>query len=221
MSETITPISLALPLRMGAVNCYLVDTGAGHVLIDTGGPNRRVQLEAELARAGCGPGDLRLIVLTHGDFDHIGNAAYLRERHGAPIAMHRDDVGMAEQGDMFWNRANRNALLGRVAPALFGFGAAERFTPDLFVGDGDDLAAYGFDARVISLPGHSAGSIGVLTSSGDLFCGDLLENTKGPALNALMPNPAAGRASVERLREKGVRTVYPGHGRLFLLADLP
>ena len=88
---------VSLPWRLGTVNCYVVDSGAGLVLIDTGSPNGRAVLVAELVRAGCRPGDLKLIVLTHGDFDHAGNAAYLREKYGAPIAMHRDDAGMAEQ----------------------------------------------------------------------------------------------------------------------------
>jgi hydroxyacylglutathione hydrolase len=54
-----------------------------------------------------------LIVITHGDFDHIGNAAYLRQKFGAKIAMHADDVGMAERGDMFWNRKKGNRLYSR------------------------------------------------------------------------------------------------------------
>ena len=221
LAHTITPIVLTFPLNMGAVNCYLLDTGAGYVLIDTGSPNRRADVDAALARGGCGPGDLKLIVLTHGDFDHIGNAAYLRARTGAQVAMHRGDLGMAEAGDMYANRGKRNALIARVTPLLVGFGTAERFTPDLYVADGDSLTEYGFDARVISLPGHSAGSIGILTADGDLFCGDLLENTRQPALNSIMPDPVAARHSVEKLKAMRVGTVYPGHGRPFPLVDLP
>ena len=77
-----------------------------------------------------------MIVITHGDFDHIGNAAYLRQKFGAKIAMHADDVGMAERGDMFWNRKKGNRLLRSLAPSLFRFGAADRFQPDAIVADG-------------------------------------------------------------------------------------
>ncbi|GAG68637.1 unnamed protein product, partial [marine sediment metagenome] len=79
--------------------------------IDTGGSNKRHDLENELDRAGCQPGNLNLIVLTHGDFDHTGNAAYLRKKFGTKIAMHSADSGMAEQGDMFWNRNKPNFLI--------------------------------------------------------------------------------------------------------------
>ena len=85
--------------------------------------------------------------------------------------------------------------------------------------DGDDLSEYGFDARVLSIPGHSKGSIGVLTAAGDLFCGDLLENAKEPATNSIMDDPAACGASLETLQHFEINTVYPGHGRPFPMAS--
>jgi glyoxylase-like metal-dependent hydrolase (beta-lactamase superfamily II) len=219
--EKIKIITLSLPLKMGTVNCYLVETGTGFVLVDTGSSNRRAELESELASAGCMPGRLKLIVLTHGDFDHTGNAAYLREKLGAPIAMHPDDAGMAEHGDMFWNRSSANKLIGLMAPILFRFPQSNRFTPDLPVEDGDDLSPHGFDARVLSIPGHSKGSIGILTPGGDLFCGDLLENTKGPAAGSIVDDPAACAASLARLQGLPITTVYPGHGRPFPIDSFP
>ena len=215
MSTNIKLIALALPYKLGTVNCYLVTTDTGHLLIDTGSSNQRARVEEALRSAGCQPGDLKLIILTHGDFDHTGNAAYLHEKWRAPLAMHTADAGMLERGDMFWNRKKGNAMLRKIAPALFGFGQAQRGKPDLILADGDDLSAYGWDAQVLHLPGHSAGSIGVLTAAGDLFCGDLLDNTKRPALNSIMDDVPAAQASVERLKSCGVKIVYPGHGQPF------
>jgi len=215
MPQEIMTITLPLVLNWGGVNCYLVRTDAGHVLVDTGGSNKRKELARRLESLGCGPGDLRLIVLTHGDFDHIGNAAHLRRRFGAKIAMHRDDSGMAERGDMFWNRRKGGALIRMLVPLLFRLGRKDRFQPDIYLDDGDSLKEHGLDAKVIALPGHSRGSIGILTAGGDLLCGDLLESTKGPALNAIMDDPEAAEASVERLRGLPIRTVYTGHGGPF------
>jgi hydroxyacylglutathione hydrolase len=221
MPQEIAIIRLALPYRMGSVNCYLVQVDSGYVLIDTGGSNKRTELENELIRSGCEPGHLKLILLTHGDFDHTGNAAYLRQTFGAKIAMHQDDAAMAERGDMFSNRKSAKPVLRMMAPLvpiLFGFGKSKRFQPDFCLGDGDGLSEYGFDAQVLSIPGHSKGSIGILTASGDLFCGDLLENSGRPALGSIMDDLAAAKASVERLASLQVRTVYPGHGKPFALA---
>lgn len=214
-SKTIIPIRLPLPYHLGQVNCYLIKTAAGYLLIDSGGSNQRAALERALDLAGCKPGALKLILLTHGDFDHTGNAAYLRQKFGAAIALQEGDAGMAEHGDMFWNRKRPNALVRKLASLLFAFGEDSRFTPDRSLEDGDDLSGYGLDARVLSLPGHSLGSTGVLTAGGDLFCGDLLDNTRRPALNSLIDDPQVARASLEKLKKLPVGTVYPGHGDPF------
>ena len=101
MSPIIKTITLKHFIR---VNCYLIKTDTGHILIDTGFASRRTQLEHALTEAGCEPGKLALIVLTHGDSDHVGNAPYLREKYGAKIALHSADWGMVEHADMTWER---------------------------------------------------------------------------------------------------------------------
>jgi len=104
-----------------------------------------------------------------------------------------------------------------IIPILSGFGKAERFTPDLYLEDGDDLSDYGCDNKVVYIPGHSKGSVGILTTGGDLFCGDLFENTDTPGLNSIMDDPATANASVEKLQGLEIHTVYPGHGEPFPL----
>ena len=217
MSQEIRTIRLRLPYHLGSVNCYLVETDTGHVLIDTASSNQRADLERELDRAGCRPGNVALIVLTHGDFDHSGNAAYLRNKFAAPLAIHAADAGVLESGDMFWSRKTDNGVLGRLSGRLFGFGKAERCRPDISLDDSFSLSKYGLDARVLSLPGHSLGSIGILTAGAGLFCGDLLINTKTPALNSIMDDRVAAKASVESLRSLKINTVYPGHGEPFAM----
>ena len=82
-----------------------------------------------------------------------------------------------------------------------------------------DLSDYGFHATVLSIPGHSKGSIGVLTAAGDLLCGDLFDNTKSPVLNAIMDDLDAAHASVAKLSQLTIHTVYPGHGKPFPMED--
>ena len=215
MPQEIKTINLLLPYRLGSVNCYLIKTNTGYILIDTGCTRKRTDLVKELESAGCKPGNLQVIVLTHGDFDHSGNAAYLRKKFGARIAMHHDDSAMVEGGNMFWNRSKSNILIRMIAPILFRFGKSERFKPDSYIEDGEDLSENGFDARVLHIPGHSKGSIGILTSSGDLFCGDLLANVDKPEVWSIIDDSVAAHASVEKLKRLQINTVYPGHGQPF------
>ena len=197
------------------VNCYLARIGDKFVLIDTGITNKRDVIEKKLENAGCQPGNLVLIVLTHGDFDHSGNAAYLRSKFGTQIAMHKTDSGMVERGDMLWNRNKQSILVRIMFKLFFRLSESDRFKPDLYIDEGYDFSGYGFDARVIAIPGHSKGSIGILTTSGDLFCGDLLINTDKPAKNTIIDDVDKLNASVEKLKRFQINTVYPSHGKPF------
>ena len=201
------------------VNCYLVRTGDGYILIDTGMPNKRRVIEKELESAGCQPGNLKLIVLTHGDFDHTGNAAYLRKKFNTRIAMHFSDSGMAELGDMFWNRKNPNMVIRIIFDLFFGLSKSDRFNADLYIEDGYDFSGYGFDAKVLQLPGHSKGSIGILTADGNLFCGDLLANINKPKIFSIIDDSTSANASIEKLKSLKINTVYPGHGKSFPMSS--
>lgn len=215
--------TITLHGRLYQVNCYLVRGDHGWVLIDTGLATRRAELARALEAAGCRPGGLRLILLTHGDADHAGNAAYLRGAYGAPIAAHHAEWPAVEQGNMSLSRGEMPFVRRTIAGLLFRFAGLrrpDRFQPDLALGDWDDLAIHGLDARVIHLPGHSRGSIGVLTVPGDLFCGDLLTSLGRPEPNSLVDDPADLEVSVRRARGLATGTVYPGHGVPFTMGEL-
>lgn len=221
MPPEIKAIRLQLPFPLSSVNCYLIKTDSGCVLIDTGCSNSRAELERGLLGAGCEPGRLKLIVLTHGDFDHSGNAAYLRQKFGARIAMHRQDSAMVERGDIFGGRQGGNIFFRVLVSLIFRFGWSSRFKPDLYLDDGDDLAEYGLEAGVLHIPGHSRGSIAVLTAGGQLFSGDLVVKKNRPVRNSLIDDPASASASIERLKRLKINTVYPGHGKPFPARLMP
>ena len=150
------------PIRLRGVNCYLLGAGEGFVLVDTGTPESRARLDEALERAGCRPGNLRLVVLTHGDYDHAGNARYLRERYGTKIGMHRDDSERVERADWDLGMSSKPdrftvffRVLSKVAVRLVDPSSFETFTPDVFLEDEQTLSDYGVDATVLHLPGHT------------------------------------------------------------------
>jgi hydroxyacylglutathione hydrolase len=219
MSPIVTP--LVLSSRLIRVNCYVITTDAGIVLVDTGMRKQRAELESKLCGDECGSGSIKLILITHGDFDHIGSAAYLRKKLGAPIAMHAGDVPMSVRGDMFAGRKRPNHVSRKILSLAVRFPSEDRFEPDLLVDEDSDLSEYGLvGAKVLLLRGHSAGSIGLLLTDGSLLCGDLLENRKAPRLGSIMDDVSTARASIERLGGLEIETVYPGHGRPFYWREL-
>lgn len=215
-------------INLGGVNCYLFNAGSQFVLVDSGFSGKRSQLVKELETAGVRPGNLSLIILTHGDIDHVGNAVFLREKYGAEIAMHREDSAMAEQGNMGAGRQSHPdkvsfigglvMLLGGIV-ARFDKSPLEKFSPDRYLEDGQSLAEYGLDACVVHLPGHSRGSIGILMTNNGLICGDLLWNMFRPGRHFLVDNLTDLQSSVHKLDDLHIQMVYPGHGKPFLWSD--
>lgn len=205
---------------MVSVNCYLIKTNGSFILIDTGFTNTRPGIEKELEKTGVNSDNLKLIILTHGDFDHCGNLQYLSKKFNAKTAMHKDDLGMVENGDIFWGRKKPNFFMNLLAKMLFKLDEADRLKPSVFLEDNQSLKEYGLDASVIHIPGHTKGSIGVITSDGDLFCGDFFENRKKPVLNSLMDNAADAKLSLKKINEKHIKDVYPGHGGPFRMKEV-
>jgi hydroxyacylglutathione hydrolase len=212
MTLEITPINFGGMLGYG-VSCYLVKGDDGYILIDTVISPKRIHLEQKLESTGCNPGNLKLIILTHGHGDHTGNCAYLQRKYGTQIAIHRGDLETVENTKTDIPMLERFFL--QLLAFLAGLGEIESFTPDIFLEDGQNLSAYGLDAQVIHLPGHSNGSVGILTAAGDLFCGDVFVNVKKPVRHSIVTDAAAFDASVEKLKKLGVRRVFPGHGKPF------
>jgi glyoxylase-like metal-dependent hydrolase (beta-lactamase superfamily II) len=82
-------------LGNGLVNSYLIEDGGGITIVDAGMPGQYGDLERELAAMGRTTADVRAIVLTHGDTDHVGYAARLHRETGIPVYVHTADAARA------------------------------------------------------------------------------------------------------------------------------
>ena len=166
-------MSMVQRIKCGFVNCYIVSDGDSGILVDTG---KKDNLDAVVK--ACKPYKIKLIVLTHAHCDHAENAADLSKILGAPIAMHKDDVNLIESNNNQSLKAK--AFLGKIILSAslkeFSRSKMKAFTPSVFLKDGDDLTEYDISAKVIGLPGHTKGSIGVDVDGKELMVGDALMN---------------------------------------------
>lgn len=199
------------PIILGGLagNCYLIENSNGFILIDTGSKTKRRKLIRELKKAGCSENNLKLIILTHGDFDHTGNCAFLKDNYNAKIAMHKHDVEIVRSA------SNSRSSLNPFKKLLNVVIGINSFIPDFTVDDGYNLKDFGINARIVYLPGYSKGSIGILTENGELFCGDLFINEKNPELNRMASNKRDIISSSWKLKNLYINMVYPGHGLPF------
>jgi hydroxyacylglutathione hydrolase len=158
-----------ISLKLLMSNAFLL-RGEKDILIDTGSPVDFPALTRQLNKHGVEVGDLALVVLTHVHFDHAGTVAALIKQAKCPVAVHRLEKENLESG--------RNAPiipvhpLGKMLNPFMGAGFAPA-SADILMDDALDLSPYGVAARVIFTPGHTPGSVSILTDDHQAIVGDL------------------------------------------------
>ncbi len=197
-------------IKCGNVNCYIVSENENSVLIDTCKSD-----SFDKILHICKPYNIRLILLTHGHFDHAQNAAALSKALNAPIAMHSADVELIAD--------NRSQTLGFAGlPGKLVLNASLKsfetekippFTPTVFLDEGDTLNEYGINAKILHLPGHTEGSIAVDVAGEQLLVGDALMNMFYPTASMIFHDRSAMLKSAERISSLGKRTIFFGHGK--------
>jgi glyoxylase-like metal-dependent hydrolase (beta-lactamase superfamily II) len=210
--------------RIGSdlVAVYLVADADGVTIVDAGLPGQCDELEPELAAMGRSLGDVRGVILTHGDTDHIGFAEKLRLERGVPVFVHERDATRARgevKKDISWGKIKIGPLMRFLTYSARHGGL--KITPVSEVAtftDGEVLDLPGAPV-VIHIPGHTPGSVAFHISSVDaLFVGDAM--TTGHVLTgALGPQPAPftldteqALSSLDRLDAVAAKWVLPGHG---------
>ena len=173
-------------------NCYILknpDTRDA-IVIDPGGDLTVIQDALHRADAVC-----RLILLTHGHFDHILAVGDLRGIN-IPVAIHEADAHMLTERDMF------SAIIPYdprpFEPAEYTFSKEGEYS------------VAGFDFYVIPTPGHTPGSV-CYVFDGMMFTGDTLFS-QSIGRTDLGGNEALMMRSLRALRDlPGDYDIYPGH----------
>jgi hydroxyacylglutathione hydrolase len=209
-------------IRMGFSNAYLVQGKADFVLVDAGHSNRARVFSQYLEKQGISPGQIKLIVITHVHFDHVGSLKQIKELCGCPVAIHEKEALLLRKGllvlppgtNLF---AKTASCLGRkFATRLMTFEAVE---PDILCAKDRSLESFGIYGRIISTPGHTDGSLSVLLATGEAFVGDLAANYLPFGLGPICPPFAVNVPELfkswERLLSAGATKIFPAHGRPF------
>ena len=198
----------------GRSNAFLLSSGSGRILVDTGRGNRWAVLESRLA--GFGIDRLDALVLTHAHFDHVENARRIRARYGAKVIIHEAEAGFLERGDA-------PLPAGSVLPTQIFTPRLRRFLAprfrydgcpaDLTVTDRLDLSPWGFNGYVLHTPGHCRGAMSVVLDDEIALVGDAMVNA-GPwsVFPPFADDVGLLLDSWGRLLETGCRIFLPGHG---------
>ncbi|MGA2490789.1 MAG: MBL fold metallo-hydrolase [Anaerolineales bacterium] len=200
-------------------NPYLLIDTDGLTLIDAGLPGSHRKILRYLAGLGYKPKDLKRILITHADFDHVGGLAALKAASGARIfASPVEAQAMAE------GHASRPLKPRRRITKWFFDLMAKLFKParvqvDELLSDGQILPVLG-GLRVVETPGHTPGHISLFTaSSGVLFCGDSIVSGENGLRGSHGTNnwdQAKSDESVRKQAALGAHIVCSGHGPVVL-----
>jgi glyoxylase-like metal-dependent hydrolase (beta-lactamase superfamily II) len=174
-------------------NCYL----AGDVdslecaVIDPG-----AEAEKIISRIKAGRLIPKMILLTHGHFDHFGAANDLKEKFKIPLLMHKDDLQTIDQSLEFARRFGIYSGICR---------------PDETVKDGDIMRIGKYTLQVIETPGHTPGGLSFLGDY-EIFVGDTLFKD-GVGRTDLGGNASALKKSLLKIIQLDDNLkILPGHG---------
>ena len=202
-------------IKLPFSNAYLVKDRKA-ILVDAGAPNQADKIFAAVQKAGVSPGDISLILHTHGHFDHAGSTAELKRRLGVPTAVHASDAFMLRKGinGEIKPRNFEARLVMALVPNSF-----EPSEPDILLEEEMTLTDFGIDGKVLFTPGHTKGSISLL-SQNEAIIGDLLMGGwAGGAVFGSHPNYhyyiddlAQLHASLKKILSYTPSTLFVGHG---------
>lgn len=209
-------------IPLGTSNSYLIKAEDGYLLVDAGNRHQADRFMECLNAHDISPTQIRLIILTHTHFDHIGSLAEIRKLCNCQVAVHQQESDLLITGQVVI--PNGTNLLGK-SMSRVGRTLAKRWSPsqpvnpDIQICGEMSLDQFGVTGRIIPTPGHTDDSISVLLSTGEAFVGDLTVNYLPFGLGPIFPPFAndinALMKSWGKIIDAGAKTISPGHGKTF------
>ncbi|MGA9048382.1 MAG: MBL fold metallo-hydrolase [Dehalococcoidia bacterium] len=211
--ETVIPI--ATPM----VNSYII-RGDKPILIDTGLPGYDTRILQAMEKNGISPADITLIIITHCHQDHFGSLAAMKQKTGAPVAVHKADSGYLKTGGSppLYPVGTKGKIMEAVSrmvkkPEVTGL------EPDILIEGEMDLAKYGVKGKIILTPGHTPGGISIMLESGEVLVGDLifggLIRPTAPGFPYFAESVEDLLRSIQKVLDLQPKIIYAGHGGPF------
>jgi glyoxylase-like metal-dependent hydrolase (beta-lactamase superfamily II) len=192
-----------------SAHCYLID-GPELTLIDTGMPRKTKKILRYITDIlHKTPTNLKTILLTHCDIDHIGNALELHMITGATIAAHPLDADIIAGKK---TRQTPQKTMSILFKLLGLFLQVKKFPVDKIIDEDDTIAGL----TVLHMPGHTPGSIALYDPKRKvLFIGDTLGCkdgvVQGPPKSVTWDMRQVYR-SIATLRTLDFTVMLSGHG---------
>ena len=196
-------------------NPYLIVEPEGLTLVDTGIPGSEKKILNYISDLGRSPHDLKRILITHSDLDHVGSLAALKQASGARTYASEIEAKAIAKG-----QASRQIKPANPLRRLLFFFLRFRFKAipiqiDELLKDDQVLPILG-GLRVVETVGHTPGHISLYAPALSLlFPGDSMVSDEKGLYGSRLANTwdeAKAGESVRKQAALGAKTVCPGHG---------
>ena len=130
--------------------CYLITTTKGNVLINTGTAASETQIKDNIETLGFNFSDIKILLITHAHYDHVGAMAAIKKQTGAQLMVDAEDTAVLADG-------------GKSDYELGKYGIT--FQPvkaDRLLHDGDTIQLGDVQLVILHHPGHTKGSCSFL-----------------------------------------------------------
>ena len=202
MASSVSPAIVNVGYR--STNFWVASAGRNRLLIDLGWPGRAAALFANLDRMGVPLSEIRYGLATHYHIDHAGAAQDLKLR-GVPLLVMEEQVYAIPLMKQWIKPADGYTEITTHDNVVIATSDSRAF-----------LAEMGIAGEILRTPGHSDDSVSLVLDMGCAFTGDLtLERMVSKE------DPEVVARSWQMLRDRGVTTIYPGHGNSYYLGPPP
>ena len=201
----------------GRSNAYLLSNGESFVLIDNGRLADRKLLLKNLIEIIGNWKDLKYLLLTHSHFDHCSNTAYIKDKSGASLIVHKNESKYLQngftplpKGTLFFTRLL--SLLPK--PFKNSIASYPPVVPDTEITQTYRIPDENWDIILLPTPGHTEGSLSIIVNDEIALVGDLLFGVQNQKIfPPFANNPQRLLKSWELLLETECEWFFPGHGK--------
>ncbi|MBE6146209.1 MAG: MBL fold metallo-hydrolase [Firmicutes bacterium] len=190
-------------------NLYVIKGKNGDILIDTGFICMKKRVKKWLDKF-----NIKLIILTHVHVDHSWNVKYIKDLYNCKVAIGTQDKNNIDNSKIKTFPKNKHF---NTWTKLMNFGMnkfiPEEYQVDYYLKNNEVINKYGLNLKIISLKGHTTGSIGIKYKD-YLFVGDALVN-RGPKVSIAFQNqhPEHAIKSVNKILKENPSIVFVGHDK--------
>ena len=191
-------------ITIRSTHYYLIDTGQGLFMVDTGWAGSLPDLKSQLKRYQIDLAQIRYVMITHHHPDHAGLTQEIKQASRARLVILERQIPYLEQLDSFYSGKGLYEPI-RVEDSDLVLKSSNRA----------DLMHLGIQGEIIETPGHSEDSVSLVLDSGLAFTGDL-----HPLDLVQDEDRPTTCQSWKKLVQLNARRIFPSHGNPFEMEEI-